>query len=118
LVEQIREKNRIRFVTAAFRGKFFRQPNSVELAHWIGVFQADVDLQRFLAQIAQASARSQPLAGMNVASQQSTALTALDAAPAKKDNPSKSQHKLGARASFFYGLMQPTARLATVQGTN
>lgn len=84
MVEQIREKNRIRLVTAAFRGKFLREPNPAELSHWVAIFQADADFQRFLRQITQAAASDQPLSGVATAKALPTASATLDVAPAKK----------------------------------
>ena len=55
MLKEIREKNRIRIVTAAFRTKFFREPSSAELLHWVAIFQADADFQRFLGKITQAA---------------------------------------------------------------
>ncbi|MGZ4976594.1 MAG: hypothetical protein ACXV8O_05520 [Methylobacter sp.] len=70
MIEQIRVKNRTRLVTAAFRGKFLREPSSAELSYWLAIFQADADFQQFFKQIALATARILPttLAILDVAS--------------------------------------------------
>lgn len=113
MLEKIRGKNRVRLVTAAFRGKFFREPNPLELAHWIEVFQQEADIQRLLTQITQTAASGKSLSTKDTATVQ---LTAIDAAPAKMSNSGVAHHKLGVRAGFFYGLMQPNPSHATIPG--
>jgi hypothetical protein len=84
LIKQIRVKNRTRFVTAAFKGKFLRKPNLAELSHWVAIFQVDADFQRFLRQIAQMAASDQPLLGGENGRILSTDSATLDLAAAKK----------------------------------
>ena len=84
MIEHIKEKNRTRLVTAAFRGKFLREPNPAELLHWVGIFQSDADFQRFLRRITQAATSDQPLSGVVTARALPTASATLDVAPAKK----------------------------------
>lgn len=84
MVEQIGEKNRIRLVTAAFRGKFLREPNPAELSHWVAIFQADADFQRFLRQITHAAASDQLLSGVATAKALPTYTATLDVAPAEE----------------------------------
>ena len=79
LIEQkIKWKNKIRVVIAAFRGKFFREPNSTELAHWVAIFQADADFQRLLTEMTQAAASDQPLSGVANAGVLSTVSATFD----------------------------------------
>ncbi|MCF8000192.1 MAG: glycosyltransferase [Methylovulum sp.] len=67
MIEKIREKNKIRIVTLAFRNKFLRNPSPPELLHWLDIFQGEADFQRFLEQITQAAATSdQSFSGMDI----------------------------------------------------
>jgi ADP-heptose:LPS heptosyltransferase len=63
-----KEKIRTRFVTAVFRSKFMRAPTAVELSHWVAIFQADTDVQRFLKQVTLAVADANLLSGIESSS--------------------------------------------------
>lgn len=44
LIARIREANKVRLVTGAFRGKFYRAPEPAELAYWLIQYQSNPDL--------------------------------------------------------------------------
>lgn len=117
MIDQIREKNRIRIVSAAFKGKFLREPNAAELSHWVAIFQSDGDFQRFLIQITQAAAGGQPLSGVAITQARPTASAVVNQAPMQPAYQELALQKLGARAGFFYQQMQQgTHRQATDLG--
>lgn len=117
MIEQIREKNRIRLVTAAFRGKFLREPSSVELSHWIAIFQADANLPRFLTKITQATASREPLSDAVIATATIQRVTQAGQETAVKSSMQNMEHgKLGARARFFLTQLRSDGLNATSQG--
>jgi FMN phosphatase YigB (HAD superfamily)/glycosyltransferase involved in cell wall biosynthesis len=67
LIEQIRVKNRTRFITAAFRGKFLREPSPAELSYWDAKLQSIADFQQFLREITQAATSEQGISGLSIA---------------------------------------------------
>lgn len=107
LIEEIKEKNRIRLVTATFRNKFLREPNATELSSWTAIFEADGDFQRFLTKINLASANSQPVSDTVFAAPHLVDPAALFIVPINIFTQRNTHLALGVRASVFYELMQP-----------
>ena len=98
MIEEMREKNRVRIVTAAFRNKFRRVPNTAELEQWSNLLKSGLDFQSFIVQLTRSIAGELPASAQNKPHQAIECTTS-----------SMAVSHLGERANYFYALMLRSA---------
>ena len=108
MIGQIREKNRARLVTAAFRVKFSREPSAAEFIYWVDVYSCSTDLALFLAKLEDAVTSDVP----------DTKAIFVEMSPKTLVPTTQHLGPLGERGRYFYGLLNRIAATATSKGGN
>lgn len=112
---QIREKNRVQLIKAAFRVKFHREPRLEEMSHWLEIFHVDGNFERLLTKLTDAV--SDGTQHLSVPITRTPPPISMNINPLPTYVPTKKLmgRELGVRGSFFYGLLQSTGHHSTTK---